>query len=184
MVTSVLLEPSANTALIRKSKRSTSYSVALVRSVAYIPYFKFASALLLPHSLSFPALVAIGLSYAVFCHEISCRLETQPFGRRDVVPLQAGWRLFALLALALPPITYLLSPNSYGQHLDTPYLLSLSFAALALPCCACFVMAQRQARRHDRILFRLGLVSLEAARHDMPGRAQYFEPTSVRFFAH
>jgi len=126
-----------------------------------MPYFKVTSGIVLADALSVPAVILIGLSYAVLCHGIRGCLAGHEVTQREIlVPFKAACILFVLLSISVPIIAYVFSRSSYGTSAETPSELLPAFALLVAPCCLCFGIAQRHRRFHARILSRLGLTAV------------------------
>jgi hypothetical protein len=123
------------------------------------------SGLLLPEPLSLPAVLATALAYAVFSHEISVQLAMRQWADSDIFdPLRGACLLLIELVMTVPSIAYLISPASYGASISSPLDLLPAFIVFVLPCCVVFALVQWQVRSHNRLLFRLGLLTVVRAR--------------------
>lgn len=142
-------------------RRQVNIARAALRSAAFMPYFKFTSGMVLAEALSVPAVILIGLSYAVLCHGIrDCLVSHEGTQREILVPFKGACILFILLSISVPIIAYVFSRSSFGPSAETPSELLPAFALLVAPCCLCFGVAQRQRRFHARLLSRLGLTTV------------------------
>ena len=143
----------------------------MLRFIGHLPFFKFASALILPAGLNLAGAAAIALSYSVFCCEIAGWLEARQAGpapsfRSAETPLLGSLTLVINMALCTPIWTLALSPASFGRYLEDPLALWPAFLGLIAPSCFCFAACQLHTRAHVPIARRLGLRSISASAPD------------------